>query len=318
MNGLMIRADESGQGAVLAVDARARMKELLDAFLTRRSEMTRRAYEADLKDFARHVESESVQGAVYSLISEGAGKANSKALMYKGALIESGKSPATVNRRLSALRSVVALARTLGIVAWALEVPNEKTQAYKDTRGPERNGVKAMLAEIQGDSPKAKRDRALIRLLYDLALRRGEAASLRVEDVDLAGRRVWVKGKGRNGEREALTLPEKTAAVLAEWIQCRGAESGPLFITYHRAGKGGRLSDRALYYVIHRAGERVGIETRPHGLRHSSITAALDLTGDIRQTQKFSRHRNPQTLLRYDDNREDLFGKVAAVVSSAV
>ena len=54
-------------------------------------------------------------------------------------------------------------------------------------------------------------------------------------------------------------------------------------------------------------------EPRPHGLRHASIAAALDTSnGDVRAAQAHARHANRQTTMRYDDNRQDLAGKVAA------
>jgi hypothetical protein len=56
---------------------------------------------------------------------------------------------------------------------------------------------------------------------------------------------------------------------------------------------------------------------RPHGFRHHAITRALDLTsGDLRRVQRFSRHRDPRTVLRYDDNRRDLGGEVASLVAN--
>ena len=295
-----------------------RIKELLEAFLVRRSKTTRRAYEADLRDFTRYLGAEDPRAAILELISQGPGKANSIALHYKGNLIETGKSPATVNRRLSALRSVISLAKTLGLITWTLEVTNERAQAHRDTRGPGSNGVQAILTKIQGDSPKAARDRAIIRLLYDLALRRGEVASLRLENADLEGGRIWIKGKGRNGEREPLTLPEQTAQVLEHWIKARGDEPGPLFINYDRAGKGKGLTGTAIYYIVRALGRKAGLKTRPHGIRHASITEALERTKDPRAVQRFSRHADLKTVLRYDDNREDLAGKVAAVVASSI
>ena len=116
--------------------SQGRIDELLNAFLSRRSETTRKAYETDLEDFARYTESEDLKSAMVGLIFQGPGRANSIALQYKGNMIQAGKSPATVNRRLSALRSVISLAKTLGIIHWTLEVPNEKAKAYRDTRGP--------------------------------------------------------------------------------------------------------------------------------------------------------------------------------------
>jgi integrase/recombinase XerC len=51
---------------------------------------------------------------------------------------------------------------------------------------------------------------------------------------------------------------------------------------------------------------------RAHGLRHSAITEALEENlGDIRKVPRFSRHRNVQTVIKYDDNRQDLGGQVA-------
>lgn len=307
----------TGRGE-LERDSAARVSELYESFLSRRSADTRRAYEADLADFTRTLGLEDTRAAVKELIAHGPGKANSIALQYKGNLVAAGRSPATVNRRLSALRSVVALAKTLGLVAWTLEVPNEKAQTYRDTRGPGRGGVRALLDAIQGDGPKALRDRAIVRLLYDLALRRGEVASLRLEDLDLPGRRVWVKGKGRSGERVALTLPGRTAEALASWAAARGSEPGLLFGNFDRAGKGTGLTGRALWYLISALGRRAGVETHPHGLRHAAITEALDRTKDPRAVQRFSRHADLATVLRYDDNREDLAGKVAEAVSAAL
>jgi integrase/recombinase XerC len=46
---------------------------------------------------------------------------------------------ATINRRLAALRSLVKLTNTLGLVSWTLAVENVKAQAYRDTRGPGLN-----------------------------------------------------------------------------------------------------------------------------------------------------------------------------------
>lgn len=300
-------------------DQRGRIAELLEAFMARRSATTRKAYETDLQDFSRYMESGSIPATVWALISDGPGRANSLALHYRGSMVAAGKSPATVNRRLSSLRSVVTMARTLGLVSWTLEVGNERVNAYRDTRGPGRHGVRALLDAVEGNGPKALRDRAIIRMMYDLALRRGEIVTLRLEDVDLIGKRVWVKGKGRNGEREALTLPDKTAAILGEWIQVRGKNPGPLFINFDHARKGaGALTGSALWFIVRTLGEKAELRTRPHGIRHAAITEALDRTRDPRAVQRFSRHRDLATVLRYDDNREDLAGKVAEAVAAGV
>ena len=83
-----------------------------------------------------------------------------------------------------------------------------------------------------------------------------------------------------------------------------------------RAVKGGRLTGRLVARILGDAGERAGVgRVRPHGLRHTSITAALDAGADIRTVQKHSRHRDIRTLTLYDDNRTDMAGQVATLVS---
>jgi len=290
---------------------------LVEAFFAGRNRRTLEAYRRDLEDFRSFVGARTVDEAAERLFSRGHGEANALALSYRAELVERGLAPATINRRLAALRSLVKLARTLGFVPWALEVSGVKSEAYRDTRGPGPSGFRRLLVVLaERTDAKAARDVALVRLLYDLALRRGEVVSLDVEDVDLEAGTVDVLGKGRT-ERVRLTLPEPTKAALRGWLAVRGTEPGPLFVNFDRAGKGSRLTGRSLCRIVRGLGTAAGLEVRPHGLRHAAITEALDLLrGDVRKVQRFSRHRDLRTLNRYDDNREDLGGEVARLVAA--
>ncbi|WP_299489139.1 hypothetical protein [Acaryochloris sp. IP29b_bin.137] len=54
----------------------------------------------------------------------------------------------------------------------------------------------------------------------------------------------------------------------------------------------------------------------PHRVRHSSIMAALEATGEnVRVVQQLSRHTKPEIVMRYDDNRKDLQGEMTGVLS---
>ncbi|MBJ7596867.1 MAG: hypothetical protein JF922_02105, partial [Candidatus Dormibacteraeota bacterium] len=65
-------------------------------------------------------------------------------------------------------------------------------------------------------------------------------------------------------------------------------------------------------------GEQVQVRAGPHGVRHAAITALLDLShGDVRAAARFSRHADIRTLIVYDDNRQDLGGKMARLVAAA-
>lgn len=305
-------------GPSLLVSAAPNVSKLLEAFLAGRNERTLAAYRADLEAFRVFAGAATTGEAANRLLSGSHGEANGAALAYKAHMTETGLQAATINRRLAALRSLVKLANTLGMVSWTLSVENVKAQAYRDTRGPGRAGFKAMLAGAETQrGPKALRDVALLRLLHDVGLRRGEVVGLDLADVDLAGDRVFILGKARS-QKEPITLPAPTKAALVAWLEVRGSEAGPLFVNFDRAKKGGRLTGAAVYYIVGELGTEAGLTVRPHGLRHLAITSALDLTkGDVRAVQRFSRHKDVRVLSAYDDNRQDLAGEVARLVAGA-
>lgn len=291
---------------------------LMNDFFTGLTKETLRAYRCDLQDFRACVGVATVEEAARVLLSHGSGEANARVIEYKAHLVGRGLSAATINRRLAALRSLVKLARTVGMVPWKLEIRGLKTETYRDTRGPGRDGLVLMLKALSSrNDAKATRDYAILRLLYDLALRRGEVARLDVEDVDLDTGELSILGKART-QRETRSLPDPTKTAVEKWLKVRGEESGPLFRNFDRAGKGSRLTDNAIYKIVRALGNSVGVKVRPHGLRHTAITEALDLMGgDFRAVQRYSRHRDPRVLNLYDDNRIDLAGEVARRVASS-
>jgi len=292
---------------------------VVETFLSGRTPRTLEAYGQDLQDFARHLGAKSSEEAVNRLLANGKGAANAAAHAYRGDLVAHGLAPSTVNRRLAALRSLVKLARLFNLVDFTLDVESVKSKPYRDTKGPGRIGVRLLLNELDRRSDaKAKRDRSLVRLLYDLGLRRGEAVALDLEDVDLKAGTVSILGKGRT-EKETLTLPDPTKSALESWLSVRGDKEGPLFVNFDRAGKGTRLTGRSVARILEDLGESVGLKVRPHGLRHAAITEALDRTnGNVRAVQRFSRHRDARVLGLYDDNRQDLGGEVARLVAGSV
>ena len=289
--------------------------DLAGAFLAGRNARTLLAYRKDLVDFQTFIHAPSLQAAASILTTQGPGAANGLALAYRVSLQERDLAPATINRRLAALRSMVKLGRVLGLIPWELEVEGIKAAPYRDTRGPGVDGFKKMVEILDGE-PDAKsiRDLAILRLLFGMALRRGEVVSLDLSHVDLEAGRLSVMGKGRT-QRESLTIPAKVLATLKAWVEARGRQEGPLFIALDRGHHGHRLDGSAVYRMVSELGQAVGLTTRPHGLRHAGITAALDATnGNTRTVQKFSRHKKLDTLSLYDDARQDLAGEVARLV----
>lgn len=310
----------SPRSAICSPAWRPKYEGLLQSFLANMTPRTQAAYRQDLTDFARFVMAADLVHAARLLLSCSGGSANGLALEYRTRLVEKGLAPATINRRLSALRSLVRLANTLGLVSWSLSIKGVRSQALRDTRGPQLEGFRQLLKAAGTQSrAKAVRDIAILRLLHDLALRRGEVVSLDLDNLDLAGNRLFVVGKGRT-EPEPLTLPRQTKAALMDWLAMRGSQAGPLFTSLDRARKGsGRLSGSGIHAIVKCLGSKAGLKARPHALRHSAITTALDQTnGDVRAVQRFSRHKDIRVLTVYDDQRQDLGGKVASMLAEMV
>src|SRR5262249_3749710 len=156
-----------------------------------------RAYQQDVNDFARFAGAGTADAAAARLLARGPGGANQVALAYRAHLRGRGLAAATINRRLAALRSLVKLARTLGLVGWALEVEGLRSEPYRDTRGPGADGYRRLLAQLDGKADaRSVRNRALVRLLYDLGLRRAEVCRLDLADYDPTGPALLVLGKG--------------------------------------------------------------------------------------------------------------------------
>ncbi len=294
---------------------------LITAFLSGRSPQTIEAYRIDLEDFRSYLQVLTIQEAAKVLLEAGPGQANACVLHYRNHLKEAGLQHSTINRRLAAIRSMIKLARTFGLIVWSLEVENMKVEAYRDTRGPGQSAIREMIAQLEvGSNPKDVRDLALIRLLFDLALRASEVTALDIDDLDLGAGTISVLGKGKS-QKITMTLPPQTAVAITNWIGVRGTGPGPLFINYDRARKGQRLTRAGLYQVVRRLGEKVDVKTRPHGIRHTAVTQAIRLAQlngiTLPEVKQFSRHASLQTLQIYADRERDVGGRLAALVSQS-
>jgi integrase/recombinase XerC len=281
---------------------------------------TLKSYQQALSDFTRFLDVDRVDEAARVLLSRGPGKANQLVFQYRNDLAKRNLSVATINLRLAALRSLTRLGRIVGLIDFALEIRNLRDEGYRDTRGPGTDGVRRLLDQAaKHRSPAhAARDVALLRLMFDLGLRRGSVVSLDVEHLDLDESGIQVKVKGKTG-RVRRSLPDQTKQALQHWLRYRGDHSGAVFVSFDRSRKSCRLTGRSVHRIIQRLGADVGIVARPHGLRHSAITAALDATnGNIRAVQKFAGHSDVRMIEKYDDCRRDVAGSVARRVADCV
>ena len=160
-----------------------------------------------------------------------------------------------------------------------------------------------------------------------------ELVALDLADLDADRGTIAVTGKGRLKPSRS-PLPGAVLDALTAWVGHRGAEPGPLFHGFR--GKRARLNGGSVARIVAKVADlaraaeaadkadeadgkasKVPATVRPHGLRHTAITTALDASGgNIREAAKFSRHQRLETVLIYDDRRTDVAGQLAAQVTS--
>lgn len=195
-------------------------------------------YRNDLEDFASFLGAPGASEGARRFLGLSQGDASGTALLYQGHMTDRGLSPATIARRLAAIRSLVKCARILGQVSWTLEVETPKVESYLVPSGPGHQGWLGMLQTVKeraskGDA-KPIRDVVIIRLLHDLGLGRGELVALDYESVDRERGTVTVVGKRRR-QAKVLSLPESTMQALSVWLEVRGSHPGPLFTRLDKA-----------------------------------------------------------------------------------
>jgi integrase/recombinase XerC len=287
----------------------------------KRSENTRRAYGRDIEQFfmttAGQEPTPELLNQFFSLTRP---EALTVVLNYKAGLIDRGLAEATVNRRLSAIKSLATFARKMEHCIWDLsDIQGERVQSYRDTSGVDEVAIKKVLNTPDRSKLKGKRDYAILRLLWENALRRGEVVKCNISDFDQEGRTLAIMGKGCGSQKELISLSEKTTEAITEWLAARDCESEALFTALDNIYRGHRLTGESIHYITRTAGKAAGITKvlSPHRIRHSSITAALHHTGgDVARVQKLSRHKKVETLMIYNDRRENHQGEVTALLSA--
>jgi integrase/recombinase XerC len=303
----------------------------------KRSADTRRAYAADLRDFFK---GEATPFLVNAFLSQESAQINLALARYKGDLRARALAEATINRRLAAVKSLLKFAHRMGLCETdgRNAVDGERVKSYRDTRGVDVKTLKKLLAQPAKSHDSStlvgmlhiSRDTAILTLLIENALRRAELCKLNVSDFDASTRSLWILGKGRGNQKERVTLSPRCVAAIVAYLDANVETDAktalqlnePLFQSLDRRAtyNGTRLTPDGLYALTGFYGAAIGLKRlTPHQVRHSSITAALDATkGDVRRVQKLSRHAKIETLLRYDDNREDLQGDVSGLLSRLV
>lgn len=272
------------------------------------------SYRRDIRDFL----ATAVQAG---LLTEPAGRlqwsrlAGQRDLIrtHLAALRRRGCKPSTMDRHLAAIRSFY---RYLKLTSQVADVPGNLSLGRGGRRRelPHDLNVEmtARLLEMPDvATPRGRRDRALLEVIYGLGLRLAEVTGLSLGDLDFPEGRVRVLGKG---DRErVMPLAGLAADALAVhlgeslepgvWQDVRDGAVGRAVVArpVFEGRPGHRIAHRTVQAMVARyAGELAQVAgVSPHTLRHSFATHLLDGGAGIRVVQELLGHRHLSTTQIY-------------------
>ena len=167
---------------------------------------------------------------------------------------------------------------------------------------------------IDVTTPAGLRDRALIGLMVYSFARIGAALGMRVEDVFVQNRRLWVRLHEKGGKRHEMPCHHNLEEYLTAYLDgcaLRDDRKGPLFRTIARGTK--RLSDTPLpqanaFQMVRRRAVAADIETAigNHSFRATGITAYLKNGGTLERAARMANHASTRTTQLYDRRSDDV------------
>lgn len=261
---------------------------------------TKRDYRAEITIFYRTVGKRASEVALQDFLT------------YKEGLEERSLKPATISKKLTVLRRLFTFLYEQGVIptnpSAGLKLPkvsNETTREILTLAECNR-----LLASIETETTRGKRDKAIMALLLVNGLRVCEIARANAGDLMQTEGCLVLRVRGKGGKNIDTRIREDVHAVLQAYLQARGTlqEKDSLFIgTTHRAKD--RITRRNVQHMVKMRLKQLGID-RPHvsthSLRHSSITHLINGGASLIAAQDFARHSNPATTQRYFHNLDRL------------
>ncbi|WP_438346813.1 tyrosine-type recombinase/integrase [Methylorubrum populi] len=273
-----------------------------------RNPNTRRAYVRSVGEFCAWLEQHGLPSiAAVSSIHIAA---------YVEELGRSHSAP-TVKQRLAAIRMMFDWLATGGVLpfnpASAVRGPKHVVKRGKTpVLAPDE--ARAILNAIDVSTPIGLRDRALIGLMVYTFARIGAATAMRVEDVYVQNRRLWVRLHEKGGKAVDLPCHHNLETYLHAYLDGTGIAGdggGPLFRTIRRGTA--ELTRTALpaanaYAMVQRRAKAADIATRigNHTFRATGITAYLKNGGTLERAAAIANHASTRTTQLYDRRSDEV------------
>ena len=174
--------------------------------------------------------------------------------------------------------------------------------------------VENLLTSPQGETPLARRDRAMLEIIYATGLRVSELVSLKLSDLQMdVG---YLTAFGKRSKQRIVPLGEAAIASLRDYLQygrpALDRERGSHYLFLNRSGEG--LTRQGFWKIIKRRGREAGIRQSitPHTMRHSFATHLLENGADLRSVQAMLGHADISTTQIYTHVTRERLRKIHA------
>jgi site-specific recombinase XerD len=218
-------------------------------------------------------------------------------------LAETGpRSRKSAKLLVSALRSLLGFWHVEGLIGRPLAGAVPSVAGWRLAglpRALEAEQVHALLDSCDRLTVAGIRDFAILTMLVRLGLRRGEVASLRLDDIDWRAGEIIVRGKGQRIER--LPLPADVGEAIAVYLRDArppGFSGRELFVRIKAPRR--PLTAGGVTQVVVSASKRAGLgEVTAHRLRHTAATELLRAGAPLHEIGELLRHRSVLTTAIY-------------------
>jgi site-specific recombinase XerD len=211
------------------------------------------------------------------------------------------RRPAATPRMATALRSLLRFLHAEGLTGAGLAGAVPPAAGWKLAGLPKAlpgEQVAALLASCDRATVVGIRDFAVLTVLARLGLRAGEAARLRLDDIDWRRGEITVWGKGSRGER--LPLPADAGEAIVSYLTAARPAAGHREVFLCARAPVRPMSRGAVTNIVARAARRAGLGVvHAHRLRHSVATASLRAGGSLGEIGQLLRHKAAITTTIY-------------------
>lgn len=220
----------------------------------------------------------------------------------------------TINQQLAAVRRLAHEAADAGLLSPELAAGISRVKGVKQLGFRVGNWLSAdecatVLRNAVGPSLRAKRDYAMLAVLFGCGLRRSELVGLDVKDMQVRqGHWAIVDLIGKGGHIRTVPIPAWVKTALDQWTAATGITEGRIFRAVSR-GKiwGDGISQNVVWYVVKECCERAGLlHIAPHDLRRTCAKLCHTNGGEIEQIQFLLGHASVQTTERYLGCKQNL------------